>query len=283
MTTVDQITTGYGLLEGPVYDTERDTFYFADALHGGTFRVGEGDKIIEEIPGRRGIGGMAVHATGGFVVGGRTVALKRGAHTHRTYCELPAGMSRFNDLIADDAGRVYVGSTFYESGTDDMAGFRPGYLHLIDLDGSVRIVLDDVRVANGLGFSPDGTTLYFVHTGSRRLMAYRIASPGELVEPRVLFQWDVGLPDGLAVARDGSILVGVGQSGCVSVIGADGAERERITVPHPRVTNVCFAGPSLDTLYITTATDDAAGRPATLYRTTAPVPGLPVPVARIAT
>ena len=108
------------------------------------------------IPKRRGIGGMALHASGGLVVGGRDIAFVALADGHtRPLLALDAipGATGFNDLTADRAGRIYVGSLAYRVFADEP---KPGFLHVIDLDGSMRTLSDGVMLTNGLGFSPDG-------------------------------------------------------------------------------------------------------------------------------
>ncbi|HXQ47400.1 MAG TPA: SMP-30/gluconolactonase/LRE family protein, partial [Caulobacteraceae bacterium] len=68
-----EVATGYGLIEGPVWDPEQG-LYFSDVLNGGVCRLGLDDSIGEVIPRRRGVGGMALHASGGLVVSGRDVS-----------------------------------------------------------------------------------------------------------------------------------------------------------------------------------------------------------------
>jgi sugar lactone lactonase YvrE len=70
---MQEVATGYGLVEGPVWDAEQG-LYFSDVLNGGVYRLGRDDSISEVIPRRRGVGGMALHASGGLVVSGRDVS-----------------------------------------------------------------------------------------------------------------------------------------------------------------------------------------------------------------
>ena len=129
---------------------------------------------------------------------------------------------------------------------------RPGHLHVIDLDGTVRTVSDDVTLTNGLGFSPDGKTLY--HSDSRRhtVRAYDVHDDGTLSAWRPFAVLEGQTPDGLAVAEDGSVYVAVADAGCVAVFAADGSPRPGIPVPLPMVTSVCFGGDSLEDLYVVT-------------------------------
>ena len=70
---MERVATGYGLIEGPVWDPHRG-LYFSDVLNGGVFLLDRAGKISTAVPKRRGIGGMALHAAGGLIVGGRDIA-----------------------------------------------------------------------------------------------------------------------------------------------------------------------------------------------------------------
>ena len=161
---------------------------------------------------------MALHARDGMVVGGRNIAFKPfagGATAVLLERDPENGNVGYNDLATDAAGRIYVGSLgspVFEAG-EQIAG----NLYLIDLDGSSRIVGEDVLLTNGLGFSPDGRTLY--HSDSRRQAVYRyaVAQHGDLGEKRPFAHTQGGAPDGLAVAEDGSVWVAVAGAGVVSV------------------------------------------------------------------
>ena len=65
---MERVATGYGLIEGPVWDATHG-LYFSDVLNGGVFRLDRAGKVTTAIEKRRGIGGMALHASGGLVVG----------------------------------------------------------------------------------------------------------------------------------------------------------------------------------------------------------------------
>ena len=72
---MQELATGYGLIEGPVWDEKRGLIY-SDVINGGVFCIGLDDSVSQIIEHRRGIGGMALHENGGVVVSGRNIALK---------------------------------------------------------------------------------------------------------------------------------------------------------------------------------------------------------------
>src|SRR5215471_13870873 len=150
-TAMQSVASGYGLIEGPVWDAARG-LYFSDVPNGGVHLLDRAGKISLAVPKRRGIGGMALHANGGLIVGGRDIAwVSLADGTTRTLLPQDAipGATGFNDLTTDRAGRIYVGSlAFRVFGGEEP---KPGHLHVIDLDGGVRTLADGVILTNGLG------------------------------------------------------------------------------------------------------------------------------------
>jgi D-xylonolactonase len=275
-----ELVRGYGLVEGPTWDGKG--LLFSDVVRGGLFRL-VGDAPVEQVlEHRRGMGGVALHADGGYVVSGRNVAHKSAtATTVLLDADPAAGRQSFNDLTADEQGRVYVGS-LDTNPLDPDSEVRPGKLHRIELDGTATTLSDDVLLSNGLGFSRDGRTLY--HSDSRRgvVWAFELDGSGEVTARRPLARFDDGVPDGLAVAGDGAVWVAVAHAGHVAVLDPDGTVRERVAVPVPMVTSVCFGGAGLADLYVVTG---STGAPADVgggvYLLEGVGPGLPVTAARV--
>lgn len=280
---MDELASGFGLIEGPVWDPARGLL-FSDVINGGVYCLDATGEVSPVVEHRRGIGGMALHENGGLVVSGRNVAFKPADGGTRVLLEADAGRGElgFNDLTTDHAGRVYVGAmTFRPVESDDEP--TPGDLHLIDLDGSARVVGGDVLLTNGLGVSPDGARLYHSESYRHIVRLYEVGEGGGLSPHRAFAEIEGGIPDGLALAEDGSVWVAIAHGGRVDVFEADGRRRASISVPRPMVTSVCFGGADLRDLYIVTGSDgsgrDDAG---SVFRIRAEVAGLAVPPARVA-
>jgi D-xylonolactonase len=278
---MEQVAAGYGLVEAPVWDAARG-LYFSDVLNGGVWLLDRAGEISPVVPKRRGVGGMALHAEGGLIVGGRNIAWV-GANGETRVLLDPAvipGAIGFNDLTTDAAGRVYVGSLAYRVFADPP---KPGFLHVIDLDGSMRTLSDNVMLTNGLGVSPDGKRLY--HCDARAgVRVYDVAADGSVAPWREFANLgERRTPDGMKVACDGSVWVADARGSRVAVFEPDGAHRMDITVPLPMVTSLCFAGDDLKDLYIVTGSD---GGPqpncGAIFKTRVDVAGLPLAPARIA-
>jgi sugar lactone lactonase YvrE len=280
VTNLEKIADGFHLLEGPVWDPNSGLI-FADAEGGGVFGLNEAEtgptNIVQH---RRGIGGLVRHQAGGLVVSGRNVAYK-GSDISSTVVLLDntpevSGMAGFSDMCADASGRVLAG----------MLGSRPteenhlsdhGSLWLIDLDGSARCLIPTpkVRHTNGLAFSPDDTSLYYADSGQRAVFVYDYdVTSGRIGKPNRFATMDNGIPDGLAVAADGTVWVANAFASRVLVFSPDGGLQRTINIPQAIVTNVCFGGTAMDEVFITTGSLNLNERVGAVYRMTNDVPGL---------
>jgi len=280
---MERVATGFGLIEGPVWDPAKG-LYFSDVPNGGVHLLDRSGKVSQVVPKRRGIGGMALHANGGLIVGGRDIALVS-LEDGATQTLLPLGAipgaTGFNDLTTDAVGRIYVGSlAFRVFGGDEP---KPGHLHVIHPDGTMRTLSDGVMLTNGLGFSPDGKRLYHSDSRAGLVRVYDVHTDGS-VGPWQTFASlaPSGVPDGLKVASDGSVWVADAHGGRVAVFEPSGAHRKDVSVPLPMVTSVCFGGDDLRDLYIVTG---SRGGPhencGSIFRTRVEVAGLPLSAARV--
>src|SRR5690606_24262662 len=130
---------------------------------------------------------------------------------------------------------------------------------------------------NGVGLSPDGRRVYVAETFTGRVWWWEIAEPGVVQRaPDLLGHGGtllVGLPglqllDSLAVDGEGYVCVATIGNGGITAIAPDGSRVEHVPLPDPLVTNLCFGGPDLRTVY---ATLSGTGR---LVRLAWPRPGL---------
>lgn len=282
---METLTEGYGLVEGPVWDEQRGLL-FSDVINGGVYSVDRSGAVSTVFQHRRGIGGMALHGHDGLVVSGRNISYKKFGSDDSIVLldrDQSQGNVGYNDITTDSVGRIYAGSLGSSPVFDDGLPPRAGNLYLIDVDGSVRIVAEDIQLTNGLGFSPDFQTLY--HSDSRRSTVYQYAVQpnGDLGPKRVFAEVDGGGPDGLCVAVDGTVWVAIAGGGCVSVYSSHGELARSIDIPVPMCTSVCFGGDSLSTLYIVSGSNGTDGdNNGGVYCCDAGVAGVPVHNAQTA-
>jgi xylono-1,5-lactonase len=283
---MEALAKGYGLIEGPVWDRERGLIY-SDVLFGGVYALGRDGRVSTVFEHRRGIGGMSLHVDGGLVVSGRNISYKPfggGATVTLLDSDPDNGNVGYNDITTDAKGRIYAGSLGASPVFADGRAPQAGNLYLIDLDGSSRMVGRDVQLTNGLGFSPDGRTLY--HSDSRRssVFCYSVANDGSLGEKKLFAKAERGVPDGLVVSVDGAVWVALAGNGHgVAVYAPDGKQREFVEIPQAMCTSVCFGGDDLKDLYIVSGSEGTGSdRGGAVYKYRSNVAGLPVPPARVA-
>ena len=141
---------------------------------------------------------------------------------------------------------------------------RTGAGGLYFLEGtSVTQVLSGVGISNGLDWSPDGRSFYFVDSLTRRLSMFDFeASSGLISNPRTLVEFDesFGLPDGLTVDAEGCIWVAGWGGWRVQRHSPVGEFLGSVDVPVAHVTSCTFGGEDLKDLYITTATEGQTER-----------------------
>jgi gluconolactonase len=162
-----------------------------------------------------------------------------------------------NDIVFDDAG----GFWFTDFGKIFEDRIMRGAVYYARADGSrISRVAHPVLTPNGIGLSPDGSTLYVAETETSRLWAYSISAPGQLSSEawpspnggRLVFGME-GYQrfDSLALEESGNICVATLVRGGISVIRPSGELLEFHAAPEGYCTNLCFGGTDRRTALIT--------------------------------
>jgi sugar lactone lactonase YvrE len=160
------------------------------------------------------------------------------------------GAVRMNDGACDPQGRFWAGSMAY----DTTSG--AGSLYCLETDGRVRTVLPEATISNGLGWSPEGGTVYHADTGRATIDAFAYDSAtAELGNRRTLVRTEPGdgAADGLTVDDEGFIWAAMWGAGEVRRYSPAGDVDEVLSLPASQVTCCCFGGPDRSTLFISTA------------------------------
>jgi len=166
--------------------------------------------------------------------------------------EADGARCQVNDCVADLRGRLLTGSFFYNPATE----YELGKLIRVDTDGQAHVLDEGFHLANGLGFSPDGSSLYFADTVARRIYAYDYdLAAGAVRHRRVLVQVpsEEGLPDGLAVDAAGFIWSAQWYGSCIVRYDPEGKVERRIPLPAKQVSSLAFGGSELTDIFVTTA------------------------------
>jgi xylono-1,5-lactonase len=282
---MERLATGYGLIEGPLWLPDRG-LVFSDVLNGGVFCLGRDGRVTTVFEHRRGVGGIALHVAGGLIVSGRNISYKPfdGGPTVTVLDRDPdAGNVGYNDLTTDAAGRIYAGSLGVSPVFENDGNPAAGDLWLVDLDGTSRVVGREIWLTNGLGFAPDGRTLYHSDSRIQTVWRYAVEPDGSLGPKAVFARTSRGVPDGLVVSVDGAVWVALAGGGHgVAVFDANGVQRDFLETPEPMCTSVCFGGDDLQDLYVVTGSDGSGRADAgSVYRHRVDVAGVPVAPARV--
>jgi len=172
--------------------------------------------------------------------------VRRGVLVHMADLPVPRGW-RLNDAAVDPGGRVLVGSM--------SPLMKDGVLYLCDAGRPARLVLEGVGISNGMAFCDGGRVLLHTDSPRRTIRAYAYDPARRLDQGRPWYEGDPsnGVPDGCAQDAEGFIWVACWGGSCVLRLDRDGRIAGKAAMPVERISNVCFAGPALDWMYVTSA------------------------------
>jgi sugar lactone lactonase YvrE len=240
--------------EGPIWDPVRGTLLWVDIARG---IVLEGDLVGGRVRTRSSrtydvtVGAVTTTRDGGLLVAGaRRVLLvdSQGEVTGTVPVIDPSVGSRLNDGGCDPAGRFLVGTLALDGrrGTER--------LYSIGADARPVLLLADLSLSNGVGFSPDGTRLYLVDSVPGVVHAFEYDTTTGALGRRDTVWTSTGLvPDGLTIDTLGNIWVAFFGAGQVHCLSPEGDLLARVVVPAPNTTCPAFVGPDLAQLLVATA------------------------------
>lgn len=241
--------------EGPSWSAARKTLYWVDILGGmaHAFVPATGATQTWRIHGLTGC--LVERAAGGLLLGYQHGFAALDPATGRLepwiHPEPNERRNRVNDGKVDSRGRLYAG-------TKSEASPVTGGLYRLDPDRRLTKLLDGVGCSNGLAWSADGRTFYYIDTVRENLRAFPCdPATGALGEGSVVVDIPArehGWPDGMCIDAEG--MLWVAHYGGGKLTRWDPRARRLIgslSVPAPNVTSCAFGGERLDQLYITTA------------------------------
>ncbi|MBT8367455.1 MAG: SMP-30/gluconolactonase/LRE family protein [Deltaproteobacteria bacterium] len=163
--------------------------------------------------------------------------------------------NRFNDGKCDPAGRFWAGTMAYDQNEGAAA------LYCLDTDLSVRRMIDNVTISNGLVWTSDMRCFYFIDTPTCEVAAFDYdVDSGNISNRKAVIKIDenLGYPDGMTIDEEDMVWIAHWGGGTVTRWNPRSGELlDTIKVPHASlVTSCAFGGPDLNELFITTATVD---------------------------
>jgi sugar lactone lactonase YvrE len=279
----------YEVGESCRWDEVRDELYWVDVLTGRFFRAkakGTNVDIVAQYQIDGAITAVAPYEdrSDGWIVGmNQSVAhLDESGKVHELSRPEAhqADEVRTNDGAADPWGRFWIGSMAF----NEAAG--RGSLYRFHESTGIETMFGDVTISNGIGWSPDERTMYYIDTAPGLISAFDLDAQGEILSRRVLARLDVaqeGGPDGLCVDAEGAIWVAIWGGYEVRRYAPSGELLDRVAVSTAQPSCCAIGGTNGTTLYITTArenmsdellaTEPDAGR---LFCVDVEVPGLPL-------
>ena len=240
--------------EGPVWSPRRQALYWVDIEERRVHRLDWHTRAVRSwlMPER--ISALAERERGGFICALESaIVLVDDEFRVTDWIARPeqgSRTNRFNDGKCDRDGRFWVGS-MNETGTE-----RSAALYRVDADLSVTTARSDIRISNGLCWSPDGTTAYFADSPGREIerMAYDRRSGG-LGTPHVFARIAApGVPDGSTVDAEGFVWNAEWDGGRLCRYDPEGRLDRIVNMPFSRPTACAFGGPDMTTLFVTSAT-----------------------------
>lgn len=162
--------------------------------------------------------------------------------------------SRLNDGKCDPSGRFWVGSMHMKQEKDK------ANLYAINSKGSLETKLKNVTISNGIVWTADKKTMYYIDTPTSQIKAYDYNDEtGAISNEKVAIEipLELGYPDGMTIDEEDMVWVGMWNGNAVIRFNPKTGEvLKKIEVPAHNVTACAFGGENLDTLYITTASID---------------------------
>ncbi len=193
-------------------------------------------------------------SAGGFVIGtahGLMVADERLAAFEPFASVSDDPTLRTNDGCCDPLGGFVIGTMSCSAKPDRGAVFR------VSADGRVTELIRPVTISNGIQFSKDGATAYYIDSPTCRVDAFDVdAKTGVWSNQRthILVEDAKGIPDGMAIDEDGGLWVALWGAGAVNHYDAGGDLVDQIVVPGITLVSSCaFGGREGNELYITTS------------------------------
>ncbi|MFZ2997819.1 SMP-30/gluconolactonase/LRE family protein [Sphingobium sp.] len=238
--------------EGTLWSARENALYWVDILAPALSRLSLDSGAVERWAMPEPLGWVAERTGGGFIGGFQsgfaTIRLDPLVITPIGDPEPHFPGNRMNDGKADAQGHIWCG-------TMDMAEEHDrGALYRLAPDHSWTVIDSGYRVPNGPAFSPCGRWLYHSDTAKRQIYRFKRTADGATDrQPFLRFTDDDGYPDGMTVDAQGHIWVAHWSGGRISRFTPDGTLDRAIPLPARQVTNISFAGPDLDRMFVTSA------------------------------
>ena len=240
--------------EGALWDSKRQVLYWVDIIGQKLFVYDPASNRNREIDTLQAVGTVVPRASGGLIValhnGFASLDPDSGLMRPIADPERDIPANRFNDGKCDPAGRLWAGTMEFDGAPDR------GALYCLDTDGTVTRKFGNVTISNGIVWSLDQRTMYYIDTGRNNVRAYDYdVATGAIGNERVtVTNAGRGHFDGMTMDAEGMVWIAIfGGSAVRRYDPESGALLDSIDLPMSQITSCAFGGADLTDLYITSA------------------------------
>lgn len=246
--------------EGPVWEESEQTLLFVDIIGQKIHRWSPATNQIRSVETADTVGFAVPRRSGGYVAGvGRSiVAVDWSTETVTSLVEVDEDKpnNRLNDGKVDPIGRLLAGTMGKEVRPAEVQR-QQGSLFSLTSDLTVTKHLNQVDISNGMDWSLDQRTFFYIDTLSLSVDAFDYdVNAGNLGNRRVVYRMEEGegFPDGMTVDAEGRLWVACYNGGrVINIDPATGVRLQTISLPVMKTTSCCFGGPDYSDLYVTSA------------------------------
>ncbi len=262
---LEEIASGLGFTEGPIWHPEEHWLVFSDIQESHQYKWSEGRGLrVFRTPSNQANGNCFDKA--GAVISCEHASSQLVRHDHGGKRVTPIAthfdgkeLNSPNDVICDSDGRIWFTDPSFGRIREDLGILREQELPVqgvfrLDPDGTLHLVADDFQQPNGLCLSADETRLFVNDSWGGHIRVFDVVDDGSLTGGEVwadVIGDGTGVPDGMKCTRDGQILCN--GPGGVHLFDTHAHCLGVILTPQ-KSTNFCFGGAGFSMLYITACT-----------------------------
>jgi len=248
---------GSSLLEGPIWDPNNKLVYCVSIEQGIIYQIDPNSGEIQSYPTNGSVGCVALMENGNLISAEKGGIFSINPNTkeriYLTQLESDNDL-RYNDGKFDPVGRFLVGTKSEKDYFIEETVVKGKLFSYYN--GIHKVLLNDLLISNGIGFSYNGEKMYFIDSPTKKVNQYEYnLNTGEIIfEKHIVEITDNSVPDGMCVDLDGNIWVAEWEGGRVRKWDINtGKVLNEIILPCSRVTSCCLGGENMDELFITTA------------------------------